>query len=180
MVGRERAALVAAAGLLVVGCATMGVSSFVDRGVNFAQYRTYGWGPADALPTGDPRLDSNPFFKDHVEGAVDKTLASRGFTRPASGTPDLLIHYHASVTQRLDVNTADRRHGYCYDDCQPRITEYEEGTLVLDFVDPRTNKVVWRGWAKDTIEGVLEDQSLMERRIDEAVRRMMEQFPGRP
>jgi hypothetical protein len=182
MTRRERLAAAAAAGLLLLaGCATMGVSSFLDRSVDFSQYHTYSWGPADALPTGDPRLDSNPFFKDRLEGGVDKALAARGFGRPASGaSPDLLLHYHASVTQRLDVNGADRRRGYCYDDCQPRVTEYEEGTLVLDAVDARTNKVVWRGWAKDTVDGVIEDQALMERKIDEAVRRMMALFPARP
>src|SRR6188472_936791 len=82
------------------GCATMTVSSHVQRGLDFSQYRTYDWGPADALPTGDPRLDRNPFFRDHVEGAVEKQLAARGFSRPMSGTADLLLHYHASITQR--------------------------------------------------------------------------------
>jgi hypothetical protein len=155
----------------------MGVSSFVDRAANFAEYRTYAWGPADALPTGDPRLDNNPFFKDHVEGAVEKSLAARGLARAQTGTPDLLLHYHASVTQRLDVDSMDRRRGYCSGDCAPRVTEYEQGTLVLDVVDARTNRLVWRGWAQDTIDGVLEDQALMERKIDEAVRRMMARFP---
>ena len=96
-----RWAAVAIAAVAATGCATtMTVSSHVDRGINFARYRTYDWGPADALPTGDPRLDKNPFFKDHVEGAVEKQLAARGLEMSTSGTPDLLIHYHASINQR--------------------------------------------------------------------------------
>ena len=123
----------------------MTVSSHVDRGINFARYRTYDWGPADALPTGDPRLDKNPFFKDHVEGAVEKQLAARGLQMSTSGTPDLLIHYHASINQRIDVNRLDRRYGYCYGvDCPSDVIEYEAGTLVLDIVDSRTNRVIWR------------------------------------
>ncbi len=50
----ELATLILSA-LALAGCATMNVSSHVERGVNFAQYRTFDWGPADALPTGDPR-----------------------------------------------------------------------------------------------------------------------------
>ena len=57
---------------------------------------TYDWGPADALPTGDPRLDQNPFFKDHLEGAVEKELATRGFDRPIghAGPADSLSREH--------------------------------------------------------------------------------------
>jgi uncharacterized protein DUF4136 len=156
----------------------MTVGSHVDRGINFARYRTYDWGPADALPTGDPRLDKNPFFKDHVEGAVEKQLAARGLEMSTSGTPDLLIHYHASISQRIDVNRLDRGYGYCYGvDCPPDAIEYEAGTLVLDIVDSRTNRVIWRGWAQDTVEGVLDNEDEMARQINEAITRMLARLP---
>lgn len=169
-------ALVAAAG---IGCATMMVSSHVQRDLDFSRYRTYDWGPADALPTGDPRLDRNPFFKDHMMGAVERHLAARGLELSSAGIPDLLIHYHANVTQRIDVNRVDRQYGYCYgDDCRVRVMEYEAGTLVLDIVDTRTNRVVWRGWAQDSLGGVIENQDRMARMIDEAVAQMMKRLPG--
>jgi len=172
-----RLAILTLSALAPVGCATMNVSSHVERGVNFAQYRTFDWGPADALPTGDPRLDRNPFFKDHLEGAVEKQLAMRGLERSASGTPDLLIHYHANITQRFEVNGIDRDRGYCYEKCQPRLKEYEQGTIVLDLVDGHTNSVIWRGWAQDAVDKVLNDQDRMDRQINQAVTKMMERFP---
>jgi hypothetical protein len=156
----------------------MSVSSHAERGLDFAQYRTYDWGPADALPTGDPRLDKNPFFQDHLQGAVERQLAAKGFARSASGTPDLLIHYHASISQRIDVNRLDREYGYCYDEnCLVRVIEYEAGTLVLDIVDTRTNRLIWRGWAQENVEGVIDNQDRMARSIDEAVRRMLRRLP---
>ena len=171
---------VAFCALAVMSCATMNVSSHVQSGIDFARYRTYDWGPADALPTGDPRLDKDPFFQDHLLGAVEKQLAARGYERSASGTPDLLIHYHASINQRIDVNRADREHGYCYeDDCQAGVVEYEAGTIVLDIVDTRTNRVIWRGWAQDSVEDVLNNQDRMAQKIDEAVRRMLARVPPR-
>jgi hypothetical protein len=166
--------------LVLAACATtMTVSSHVQRGVDFARYRTFDWGPADALPTGDSRLDKNPFFQDHVQGAVEKQLASRGFERSTSGTPDLLIHYHASINQRIDVNRVDHDYGYCYDDdCRARVVEYEAGTLVLDIVDTRTNRVIWRGWAADSVEGVLDNQDRMAQKINEGVTRMLARLPA--
>ena len=161
------------------GCATMTVSSHIQRDLDFTRYRTFDWGPADALPTGDPRLDKDPFFKDHVEGAVEKQMALKGFERAATqGRADLLIHYHASIDDRINVNEIDRRYGYCYsEDCDVAVVEYEAGTLVLDIVDTRTNKVIWRGWAQDSVEGVLGNEDRTARLIDEAVRRMLERFP---
>lgn len=172
-----RAAAAALIGLALAGCATMNVSSHVDRGLDVTKYRTYDWGPPDALPTGDPRLDQDPFFKDHMQGAVERQLAAKGFVRAEpSATPDLLIHYHASITRRIDVNEADRGYGYT-GDLGSSVREYEAGTLVLDIVDSRTKQVIWRGWAQDTVTDMLEDRDTMARKIDEAVRRMLERFP---
>jgi hypothetical protein len=165
-------------GLAVTGCATMNVSSHVQNGLDFARYHTYDWGPADALPTGDPRLDKNPFFQDHVMGAVEKQMAARGYERAESEAPDLLIHYHASINQRLDVSGVDREHGYCSDDdCKDRVVRYEAGTLVLDIVDTSTNKVIWRGWAQDSVEDMLNNEDRMARKINEAILRMLARLP---
>jgi hypothetical protein len=166
--------------LAVSGCATMSVSSHVRGGIDFATYRTYDWGPADALPSGDPRLDQDPYFKDHLMGAVERQLAARGYLRSSSGTPDLLIHYHANITQRLDVYGVDREHGYCFDEeCKAWVTDYEAGTLVLDLVDAGTNRVIWRGWAQDSVEDVLDNEDRMARQINEAVSRMLARLPPR-
>ena len=175
-----RLATVTIAALAVTGCATtMNVSSHVQRGVDFARYRTYDWGPADALPTGDPRLDKNPFFHDHVQGAVEKQLAARGFERSTSGTPDLLIHYHAAINQRIDANRINHEYGYCYDyDCPPLVMEYEASTLMLDVVEARTNLVIWRGWAQHSINGMLGNHDRMAKRIDQAVVQMLERLPA--
>lgn len=156
----------------------MTVSSHVQHSLDVAQYRTYDWGPPDALPAGDPRLDKNPFFQDHMQGAVERQLAAKGFQRSTSGTPDLLVHYHASITQRINVNRIDREYGYCYDEaCRARVIDFEAGTIVLDIVDTRTNRLIWRGWAQQAIGDMLDNPDKMARRIDEAVRRMLERFP---
>jgi hypothetical protein len=156
----------------------MNVSSHIERGVDFAQFRTWDFGPADSLPTGDPRLDNNPFFKDYLEGAVGRALETKHYVRAGSGTPDLLVHYHANISKTFDVNGVDMRNGYCYDNCQPRVTEYEQGTIVLDVVDTHTNKVVWRGWAQEAIDGVIDNQDLLRREVTKAVTRMMADFPN--
>jgi hypothetical protein len=167
----------ALAALALAGCATMNVSSHIERNVNFTEYVTYDWGPPDNLPVGDPRLDNNPFFNDYLQGAVEKKLAAKGFERAVSGVPDLLVHYHASVNQKLDVYEVDHQYGYCYGNCQPQVVDYELGTLVIDVVDTKTNKVVWRGWAQDAMNGVIDNQARLEKQVDEGVTKMMMLLP---
>ena len=116
MARRLLGVVIAMAGFVLSGCATMRVSSHVERGLDFSQDRTFDWGPPDALPLGDPRLDKDPFFRDQVEGAIEKQMTARGFERSAaSETPDVRIHYHASINQRFDVRE-ESYSGNCHDD----------------------------------------------------------------
>jgi Domain of unknown function (DUF4136) len=125
--------------LAIAGCATMNVSSHVQRGLDVSRYHTYDWGPPDALPAGDPRLDEDPFFQDHLRGEVEKAMTLRGFEWSAVGErPDL---------------------------------------LVIDVIDARTNRLIWRGWAQSAVKGMLENEDTMARQINEAIARMFEEFP---
>jgi len=164
--------------LLLAGCAaTMTVSSHAERNLDFARYRSFAWGPADPLPKGDPRLDRNPLFKDRLQGAVEKQLAQRGIAL-AAGDADLLIHYHANVTHRMDPNQFDRANGYCATvDCVPSPVSYESGTLIIDIVDARSQRLIWRGWAQSDVEDLLRGPDSMTRTIDEAVTRIVRRLP---
>ena len=57
-----------------------------------------------------------------------------------------------------------------------QVTTYEEGTLLLDVVDGRTNELVWRGAASTRINP---DRTPQERTelIRTAVQKMLKDFP---
>lgn len=176
---RHRVFWVVVAATFAVGCATLNVSSHVERSINFEQFVTYGWEAADPLPTGDPRLDNNAFFVDYLTGAIEKQLAARGY-RPATDTPpDLLIHYHANVSQRFEVHGVQpNTYPNCSPNCEPAIVEYEEGTIVIDLVNAATGKLVWRGWAQDNFRGVIDNQDVMRDQIARSVDHMFRQLPA--
>jgi len=170
--------IVVALAVALSGCATgMTAGAYVDRGLDFSRYRTFEWGVPDSLPTGDPRLDQDPYFNDRFMGAVERGLATRGLVL-TDGSPDLRIHYHASVSRLLDANRLDAEYGSCVgEDCSNRVVEYEAGTLVLDIIDARTERLVWRGWARDSLEDVLGDRERLEKMVDDAVGRMLQRLP---
>jgi hypothetical protein len=80
------------------------------------------------------------------------------------------------VTQEIDIRTIDPNTGSCPEaDCSPYV--YDAGTLFFDLMDARTNQLVWRGWAEGSLEGVVDNQVLLERRIDEAVSQIFQELP---
>jgi hypothetical protein len=165
--------------MMLAGCATTTASSHVRTGFDFSKYYTYQWVAPDAFPVGDPRLDQNPIFLDYLHGAVDKQLAAKGYVQGLPGRSDLQIHFHASIDRRLNVNAADARHGFCVDDnCRNGVAEYEAGTLIVDVIDRRTKRLVWRGWSQRSVDGVVEDRDRLVRMIEDGVARMFASFPA--
>ncbi|MBK5298846.1 MAG: DUF4136 domain-containing protein [Vicinamibacteria bacterium] len=169
-------AALAVSALALAGCASMHVSSFVEHGSDLRRYHTYNWRPAMALSTGDPRLDNNQFFDQRVRAQVERHLASQGFQKATSGVPDLLVRYHASITQKIDLSDIDRE-AADRADVDRRAFVYDAGTLVVDLVDARTNTLVWRGWAEGSFDGAIDNQRWMEARIDDAVARILQRLP---
>ena len=169
-------AWIVAAATLATACATMRTGSYLERGADFSRYHTYAWGPADALPIGDPRLDNNPIFRDYLQGAVERGLHRHNLVLiPDSERPDLLIHFHATVRQIFDVGAANHDHGASAAN-EISVVDYDEGTLVIDMIDARDNRLVWRGWATDSVSGIVGSQERMEKKLTEAVMTMLASF----
>jgi hypothetical protein len=169
-------AAVSVATLMLAGCATLRVNSYLERGADFRRYESYAWAERGAFATGDPRLDDNRFFSQRVEEAVDMQLAARGFEKTGPSTADVLLHIHARMEQRLDTAAFDPIDGHCIDDeCRPEV--YDAGTLMVDFMDRRTNRLAWRGWAERSFDGVVDDQKWMEATIDKTVATILARLP---
>ena len=168
--------VLAVSGVMLTACASRGVSSYAMRGFDVRQFPTYSWGPADALSTGDPRLDNNEFFIRRVREQIDAELTRRGFEKITGRQPDLLLHFHASVTQQIDTRVVDT--GYVnHQTTEGGAYVFDAGTLFIDFVDPRTNTLVWRGWAEGRLDGAIDDQASMDARVDESVRHILQRLP---
>ena len=165
--------------LSMSACATMNVSSHVERGLDIGQYHTWDWAPPDALPESDARLN-NAFFKDHFQGAVEREFVARGFSQTVAegDVPDLLVHYHANISSKISVNRGDQTAGGCYDEnCTVRVFDDEVGTIIIDVVDGHTHRLLWRGWAQNPVQGVLNRPEAFRSRIVQAVTRMFARFP---
>ena len=167
--------LLAVLGASVTGCASARTQSFTERSANFQQYTSFAWASKDELATGDPRLDNNEFFRNRIQADVERALTERGYVRDSSGSPGLVVHYHASVSQKIDVNAEDRPYGYCQD-CRSSV--YSAGTITIDLVDASSKRLIWRGWSEGSLDG-LDSQTWLEQRVDGAVHDLMRTVPAR-
>ena len=161
-------------------CSSISVSTDHDPGTNFARYRTYAFGP----PSGNV-LALSPAIRAQIESSLDQGLTTRGFRR--SGRPDFYVAYHVSTREQISVQTfhdwgrwgygGPHWSSYSLWRGSPTVTSYVHrstvGTLVVDFVDARTDRAFWRGEAAGTVRGAEANR----RNIEDAVRRMLENFP---
>jgi hypothetical protein len=115
---RAISGLAAGLGLSVLGCTGTEVRTDRDPGVNLAKYRTFDVG-GQVLVNGVPDR-RNTLARDRVEAALEQELQQKGLA-PSAQSPDLIAIYTAGSRS---VNS--------------------DSTLLIDLIDPRTNKLVWR------------------------------------
>jgi hypothetical protein len=136
--------------LLMVACGTS-ISTNYDYDVNarFEQYRTYDWVPkkeSNAGGAGAARQQSD-LMNNRIKNAIAQQLSEKGFTENSSG-PDVLMIFHTGVQDKVQVTDWGYRYSDYYWGWGGRdidVYNYEEGTLIIDMVDAKTNQLVWRG-----------------------------------
>lgn len=175
----------------VAGCSTMEIRYDYDPKANFAGLKTYAWLEKPQKPTGDPRIDGNTILENRIHEAVDSVLAARGFTKVTSNA-DFLVAYHVSLDRRRSVQTLNRYYGYGpgwgygYGAAywpgywagarETYVYEYEEGTLILDIVNPESKELMWRGSAQDEVSFTSTPEK-NQAQLNEAAQKMLEKFP---
>lgn len=161
-----------------------------DRDVDFSRYKTYDW-------------KEHPFLKNHpesrqftvgaqlVQSDTNQILMRRGFT-PVDLEPDLYITQF--ITARLGKETHTMPAAGVYPDMymwpgswyswsgawfsawDTFVENYLEGILLLDVVDARTNKLLWRAACKTKIDEMKERH----KDIADTVKKALKDFPPVP
>jgi hypothetical protein len=167
--------------VLAVSCSSIyGVSYDYDEKVNFSRLRSYDWFPLTMNHANEKsgRIDS--ISLERIRNAVYNQLESKGLT-VSEKNPDFLIAVYLSTKERLSVSNYGGPYPYPHYEYGPywgtlTIRQYEEGTLLLDFVDTESKQLIWRGSAKSDLDSVRTPQK-REEVINEAVQKILENFP---
>ncbi|TDN36226.1 DUF4136 domain-containing protein [Hymenobacter sp. UV11] len=176
---------------------TSGVNVEQRDNVNFSKYRTFDFADTKVKTNGNqnPLLNS-PIAQDHIKQAIAGELTKRGL-RQVENSPDLLVTTHTYVdeAERTVYNNSypgagfaypysvgyrgaflPINYGYYYSPAyyQTSHTEqYTEGTLIIDFIDRRTNNLVWRGSMADPVD----DPGRLGREFSASAKDILDKFP---
>ena len=172
-----------AAACALAACSTVTVTTDHDPSAQFGKYKTYALTPAahdqPLSPSGEAAL----------RNSMHTHLAARGIQETSPARADLDVTRHVILREKLAAHQyTDWGYGhggtwpYGYGHYgmwagAPRtytdVNQYTEGTLILDFVDARTKKLVFRGVGKAVVGGAASNAG----KIDEAVQKIVAALP---
>ena len=174
--------------LLVVGCANKPhVVTDYDTSYNFSALRTFS--VADAQQDSKDNLLISPFTFSHIHNVVEQEFGQRYEQVGEGDNSDFIVNYHIVIEEKLDPGSYDRLYGFGYygrgyryfpsplfygSTGGPRV--YNQGSLIIDLVDAKTEKPIWRGVSEKRLRSGL--QPVQQREIlTNAVREIMAAFP---
>ena len=155
-------------GLLVVSAAAQTVQSDFDRAFRFSNLKTFSFAVQRRAAT-DP-LASDTLNDGRIRTGLETQLRANGF-RMETESPDFVIAYHVTSKNRLNVQDYSYGPPRLWGSRDIRVNQYAEGTLMVDFIDVKTNQVVWRGRATGALE--LKD---VDKKITKSTEKLVKQF----
>jgi hypothetical protein len=167
----------------VFGCSGIRVNTDWDTTKDFSGFRSYSWLPH---PPDNPDHDRlhNALIDARVREAVNTEMAARGFRYSTVEGADLLVTYYLGLETKLNVDTIHTSYGYGYRGwygggpvgTQTRVSQYEEGTLMIDILAPPNKDLLWRGTASTRV-GRSSSPEKSQKTINSAVSKMFKKFP---
>ena len=169
--------------LLLNGCSSVSYVTDWDTQNDFSQYRTFAWYELAATPDrGTQPAAPNAIVADRIRRSVQSALASKGLTPEAAGEADLLVTYHIACARACGSTTRDgdtptAAAGAGVDTVGAAVTARHDslpkGTLIVDVLDGKKRRLVWRGIA----EGAFKKSNPSDDQVAKIVNRVLTDFP---
>jgi hypothetical protein len=160
--------------LLIAACSAIyEVSYDYDQEVDLTGLRSYDWFP---IPKG---VEADDLVAGRVKKAVNAEMAEKGI-RADSADPDFLIAMHVGSEEKVSQSDGGTTYSFYWHarKGRSRSFRYQEGTLVLDFIDGKSRQFVWRGQAKGFVDNNSNPEK-GDKQVNEAVRKILKNFPPR-
>jgi len=158
--------------ILAPGCSSITVNQDYNTDFDFSKWKTFGFIPIPES-AGIDQINAT-----RLGDAIKKHLTAKGYKLEEPADFGVALAFHQKTV--TDVQSYGSGYGYGYGywggGGGVDVTQYDQGTLVIDLIDMKDNKLEWRG----TGQGVLDDNPSVEDRmanIDTAVAQIIAQFP---
>jgi len=155
-------------GLLVVSAAAQSVQSDFDRSFRFSELKSFSFAVQKRGAT-DP-LAGDTLNDGRIRNGLESQLTANGF-RMESEKADFVIAYYVTTKNKLNVQDFGYGPPRWFGSRDIRVNQYSEGTLMVDFIDVKSNQVIWRGRAVGTLE-----MKGVDKKISKSVEKLVKQF----
>ncbi len=164
-----------ATSLILLACGSMTAQDIKTNympGTDFSKYHTYKWVNINNAEQIDPIVSQQ------IKDAVDTQLTGKGMTKTEADTADMYVGLQTSIQQQQQWNAYGTGGGWRFGGGMASATSstIQIGTLVLDFYDPATKQMIWRGVATKTLNPSKNAQTNLNR-INQAVAKLLKPFP---
>lgn len=165
---------------LLVACAPAKPALDYNEVYNFSAVHSYAITARDDMQ--DKQALISDMTRNRIELAIESNMDAKGFNDVERKKADVLIAYYVISQDRKQITQQQTPVTYRCRYCAPtwatdvQVREYTEGTLIIDVIDNKTGKAVWRGSAA----GRINPQADMEQRkeqINKAVEFVLSGFP---
>jgi len=127
----------------------------------------------------DDPMVANSIANRALREHIIKSFEDRGYSLD-NRNPDFAVAFYASAREKLDVSTWD--YGYPVYPGWPRypqqrpptVTQYMEGSVVIDVVRPGTRQLLWRGMGKAVLS---DDPADNIKQLTKAAEAIVARFP---
>lgn len=140
-------------------------------GTDFSKYHTYKW--VD-IPS---NIHPNQIVDQEIRQAVNNALASKGFTLATGDKADIYVGYQCSVDREREWNAWGMGGGLRWGGMGTATSStITNGMLGVDFYDPTSKELIWRGAAAETLNPSGNEQKNMEK-LNKGVAKLLKHFP---
>jgi hypothetical protein len=149
------------------------VVSVHDASTPTPETGAYTWMPGSEVVV--PAASDAAALDVQLRAALQDSLLRRGFFLAPDGKGDYWVGYALVIEGALHDAQLDRKYGL-HGDLEPtRDRRYERGALVLDVVDRRQKRGVWRGSIEALVDPTLSEE-LRRERLRLGVERLLTRF----
>jgi hypothetical protein len=144
------------------------VSVNYNHDANFAQYHTYAWGSNNSNEI------RNSILAQVAHQDINTAMQEKGLQMvQESQNPDLILTSNGGMRQQTSYSAWGMRGiGGGFGGISPE--QNVEGTLIVDLYDAKTQSLVWRGIAQNTLSNKgNKDQEMVQKSIN----KMFKQWP---
>jgi uncharacterized protein DUF4136 len=191
------ALLVPTAAVVALGACASGVQvrTALSPDASLTGLRTFRVEQTPKPKIATAQSNSDPMLVNSISNRALRTDLQQGFEKLGyavnDSTPDFCVAYYASTNQQLDITTWDYgypfrprrwrgwgfyqpRFGPAFD---PMVTQYTQGTVIVDVFDTKTKDLLWRGQG---VANVSDNQQEYTQELQTTVSAILAKFPVAP